>query len=292
MSPDLNAIQERADRATPGPWSWRGNNDEDPRLEGGRRHSVLAVIRRERQAADPETKSYEDYVRDWETPYVDADGDTKYRPLTEEEVAEHVKKDWLQDPWGGPQYDNRLAFRDHGTNIMQYARDIAGLNHPDAEFVAHAREDVPALLEALHHELTRVEMMTYQRGAVLAAVHSMQLGNHTVADVAARVEEIFSAGMTAEIKRGYEDELARYAERLEQLSAELHDRPTVWAYQQACKTIERMRPVEVLWSNRPLGTQPSLFDHALGRDVTGRCGDVPETDHPTGNFIDQDREPT
>jgi len=92
----------------------------------------------------------------------------------------------------------------------------------DALWVAKASaDDVPALLDALHHELTRREMMTYQRGAVLGAVHSMQIGNHTVADVAARVEEIFSAGMAAEIKRGYDEQLAAVEQDRDKLSDEL-----------------------------------------------------------------------
>ncbi len=163
MTPELlAAIKARASAATPGPWSWRRYSDEDPCLQGARTRIVMSVIRRERLADDPETKSYEDYVRDWETPYVDADGKDGYRRLTDEEVAEHVKKDWLQDPWGGPQYDNRLAFRDHRTNIMEYARNIAGLEHPDAEFMEHARADVDALI-------AEVERLTAERDQAIAA---------------------------------------------------------------------------------------------------------------------------
>ena len=64
------------------------------------------------------------------------------------------------------------------------------------------------LRAAFDRERARTEMMAYQRGAILAAVHRMQLGSHTVAEVAARVEEIFRAGMAAEVKAGYDEQLA------------------------------------------------------------------------------------
>lgn len=183
MTPEqLAAIKERAEKATPGPWYWRGNTDtDDPRLVGGPgRHTVLVVMRRERQTSDRETKGFERYLRECDVSYVDADGKTAYRPYTDEEIADQVETEWLHDPWGGPAYDLRLAFRDMDTNIMGYARDMAvyevcpeattrddervyradvvGVRHPDAVFMEHAREDVPALLaeiDRLTAELAR-----------------------------------------------------------------------------------------------------------------------------------------
>jgi hypothetical protein len=80
------------------------------------------------------------------------------------------------------------------------------------------RPVISELLAAFDREKIRTEMMAYQRGAVLHAVHSMQLGNHTVAEVAARVEEIFSAGMTSEIKHGYDEALAGLTQERDRLA--------------------------------------------------------------------------
>lgn len=210
MSLDLEAIKARAEAATPGPWRWRGNTDtDDPRIVGGpSRHTVLVVMRRQRKADDREAKSFDAHLRECDVPVedADADGKTRYRPLTDEEVADRVRDEWLEDPWGGPAYDLRLAFRDPETNIMGYARDMAvyevcpdatgrddkrvyradvvGLRHPDAEFIAHAREDVDALI-------AEVERLTARLAEARSQLEGWeQVGNN----IAHHIPEHYEAG--------------------------------------------------------------------------------------------------
>lgn len=172
---DLEAIRAREAAATPGPWHWGGNTDrDDPRLVGGTgRQTVMGMVRRERTADDPETEDFVSYLRETEFYF----GET-CRHLTDEEIDERVREQWLFDDWGEPVFDMRLAFRDeHG--IMQYARDLAvfavcpeaisradervyraditGLRHPDAVFLEHAREDVRVLLGKVDEQACTIE---------------------------------------------------------------------------------------------------------------------------------------
>lgn len=196
LSPaELAAIKARAEAATPGPWRWRGNTDfDDPRLVGGPRFGdVLGIIRRERQPEDREAKDYASYLRDCyvRDPNLN-DGKGGDRPYTDEEIAERVEDEWLKDQWGETAYDDRLAFYGEPGPVYHYARDlsvyevcptatsrddervyradIVGLRNPNAEFIAHSRADIDALLahsDALEEQgskLTR-EMDLFRRVA-------------------------------------------------------------------------------------------------------------------------------
>jgi hypothetical protein len=167
---DLSAIRTREAAATPGPWRWAGNMDnDDPRLVGARFRDVLGHIRRERTAEDRETRSYAEYLRDveiWDQSLNDGKG--RYRSYTEDEITERVHDDWLHDSWGEPMKDSRMALVGGPGSFYREARelavyevcreatsredprvyraDIVGLRDPNAEFIAHARQDVADLL--------------------------------------------------------------------------------------------------------------------------------------------------
>lgn len=162
----LADIRNRCNAASQGPWHWRGNMDnEDPRLVG-RRTDVLGHVPRERREDDPEAQLFRRYLHDvqvWDT------ATEAYRPLTDDEITERVRDEWLNDPWGEPQKDSRLAFgEERGLRYLRarelavfevcpaattradprvYRADIVGLRHPNAEFIARARADVPLLLD-------------------------------------------------------------------------------------------------------------------------------------------------
>lgn len=177
MTLDLDALQALADAATPGPWMWRGNVDhEDPRLVGrnrigkdGKRRfpgyvEVLWSYPRERQATDAEADGYREYLRDTQF----EDGKGGFRPLTEQEIEQHVRDDWLTDQWDEPVTERRMCFTHPEISVALDARelavfevapqatersdpkvyraDIIDIRHPDAQFIAAAREAVPALI--------------------------------------------------------------------------------------------------------------------------------------------------
>lgn len=173
---DLAAIRERVEKATEGPWHWAGNTDTgEPYLAtwlpGLGRCSVLAIGEEARKTTGREA----DRVR------ADAEEFSLGDP---EEAVEN----WATDRFGEPIKDPRLWFftdlmadpaRDHvvyevAPNAMTredpkvYRADITGIRHPDAEFIAHARTDVPLLLAALDEATGRAEAAE----AALAAVES------------------------------------------------------------------------------------------------------------------------
>lgn len=167
------AIRQREAAASPGPWMWRGNVDyDDPSLcrpgDGHGRVEVLRHYRRERTAEDKGAKDYDEFLRDSR---VRDDATGEWRPFTDEERAEQVRQDWLEDPWEGTQHDTRMAFVDQKLHWAVDARelaiyevcpeatkrddprvyraDIVGVRHPDADFIAHSRQDVTDLLAAV-----------------------------------------------------------------------------------------------------------------------------------------------
>lgn len=173
----LEEIRKRAAAASPGPWMWRGNVDHsDPELcrikPGWGRVEVMRHYPRDRTADDIAAKQFDDYLRDV-TIRDDATGE--FRSYTEDERAELVRTKWLEDEEGVPRTDNRLAFAHqeymHAVDARElaifevcpdatkrtdprvYRADIVGVRHPDAEFIAHARQDVDDLL-ALVDELS------------------------------------------------------------------------------------------------------------------------------------------
>lgn len=117
--PDIAAIQQRADAATPAPWAWRGNVDNrDIRLAAPRRGGMIVM----------------DFIR-W--------GTQGARPRLREGVvmrnAEHLAV-YEVCPEAECRSDPRV-----------YRGDIIGLLHPDAEFIASARQDIADLLAYVAH---------------------------------------------------------------------------------------------------------------------------------------------
>lgn len=118
----------------------------------------------------------------------------------------------------------RDQFREHSITLNTISWKIAealgqvpeGADHIEGNPIEQARE----LCDAWERERMRNDMMAMQRGAVLEAVHRMQLGQWTKQDIAARVDEIFKAGMAAEVQRGYDEQLATAAAELERLRAQ------------------------------------------------------------------------
>jgi hypothetical protein len=189
-------IRRREAAASPGPWFWRGNVDHsDPELSrykpGWGRVEVLRHHSRDRTADDASAKAYDEYLRDTER----RDETTgKFRSLTAEERAEKIREDWLLDQWGEPATDNRLAFvhpkHMHALDARDlaiyevcptatkrndprvYRADIIGIRHPDAEFMAHSRQDVTDLLAAVDRVIalhTLVEYTSKQSGSYWSA---------------------------------------------------------------------------------------------------------------------------
>lgn len=136
---DTGTIRAALAAATPGPYRWSGNTDNDEvRLIGlGRRKDadgrdlgrgdVLAVIRRERTADSPGARGYASYIGDCEQIHDPTlnEGKGGYRQLTDEEVEERVRTDWLEDPWGEPMHDNALTVFDPDRGAHKFALDLA-----------------------------------------------------------------------------------------------------------------------------------------------------------------------
>lgn len=170
----LKEIEARAAAAAPGPWMWRGNVDhDDPALSrwepGHGRVEVLRHYPRERTANDRGARAYAEYLA--ESDYWDESlrgGAGGYRSYTDEEIAEKVQTEWVHDRFGEPHRESRMAFSDRENLFAQDARelavfevcpdatsrtdsrvyraDIVGIRHPDAQFIAGARQDVDDLL--------------------------------------------------------------------------------------------------------------------------------------------------
>lgn len=121
---DLAAIEARANAATPGPWAWFGNVDHNDfylaTRHSGRRY-VMSFRRAGMQNAQPE-------FQDYSGPY------GRMAPAKELAIYEVA-----------PDATSR---RDPYFNI--YRADIIGFRNPDAEFIAHARQDVDTLIARVH----------------------------------------------------------------------------------------------------------------------------------------------
>lgn len=120
--PDIAAIQQRADAAMPGPWFWRGNVDAHIRLASragrGGEHTVMDFVRAGMQEAAPR----------FNPSRLNRRADGRQRGGEDLPVFEVC-------PYALDRTDPRV-----------YRGDIIGLRHPDAEFMAHARQDVDDLL--------------------------------------------------------------------------------------------------------------------------------------------------
>lgn len=137
---DLAAIRERAAQATPGPWGWFGNTDVHTAYLATKRFGRMYVMGFRRwglQGAQPVFTT----GRAWK-PNPDSGADfaaTGYvkdgSQLARYEVA----------PDATSRRDPRV-----------YRADLTGFKNPDAEFIAHARQDVDdllALVDRLQAEL-------------------------------------------------------------------------------------------------------------------------------------------
>jgi hypothetical protein len=110
MSPErLAEIQARTDAATPGPWRWRGNTESRHLRLQTPHHSGLTVM---------------DFVR-W--------GMQGARPRFAVDHIMHTA-------------DEMVVYEVAAWSKDIYRKDAVGIEHPDAEFIAHARQDVADLL--------------------------------------------------------------------------------------------------------------------------------------------------
>ena len=138
---DIAAIEARANAATPGPWGWRGNVDAHwfalVTKHSGMRY-VMTFDRFGMQSAQP---VFQDY----------SDGQgllVQAKELAIYQVA--------------PEATSR-----HDPRFNVYRADIIGFRNPDADFIAHAREDIDVLL----HRVRELEArLTEQRIAELAGL--------------------------------------------------------------------------------------------------------------------------
>lgn len=147
---DLDAIRRRVKAATPGPWGWRGNIGGSVELRalhsGGLR--IISTSRSEPcigYTADEELVLLDNACKtctDWLTNGGISSGDG---PKCEK--AENLDTVWTWHPNGYIRPINDWAKAEvlQWSNRM-YRDDVKDTTHPDAEFIAHAREDVPALL--------------------------------------------------------------------------------------------------------------------------------------------------
>lgn len=153
----LAAIEARAAAATAGPWGWRGHMSGSIELRalhsGGPR--IITTLA-DRPCIDYHDGTYFLRVQD---DFPDGDGPCKTC------TAAYKSGDFLSgdriecersDTWSTVHVWNPDGFcepinRHAKAEVLQwsdhvYRDDVKDTTHPDAEFIAHAREDVPALL--------------------------------------------------------------------------------------------------------------------------------------------------
>lgn len=123
--PNLNAIRQRAEAAMPGPWFWWGNVDVQRISLVGRRNlragimTVMDFTRWGMQGAQPQFCDERGLL-------VKASVD----PMPVYQVCPEATT--RQDP-------------------RVYRGDFLELRHPDAQFIAHARQDIDDLLAYIAH---------------------------------------------------------------------------------------------------------------------------------------------
>lgn len=170
----LAEVREREQAATKGPWRWRGNVDfRDPYLTGAG-SDVLGNIPCEITREEADRLVSTDCLPEPEVELLPAETygqryDAAVEALRQAEIGRY-----LTDKNGEPEKDERLAFCTDGlyheartlaifevapdvrsrADRRVYRADIIGIRHPDAEFIAQAREDIPRLL-AIVDELQR-----------------------------------------------------------------------------------------------------------------------------------------
>lgn len=170
MTDAIEQIRQREQAATAGPWGWRGNTDHPTGIRLGSssgwsdvigliRHEVTREEARRGGVGDPDSLTVKVAEEPAET--YDERWDAAITAAQEEAIT-----DYLTGPYGEPLTEIRLAFVTDGmyraaqtfavyevcrdaadrNDPRVYRADIADLNHPDAQFIAHAREDLRVLL--------------------------------------------------------------------------------------------------------------------------------------------------
>ena len=160
----LAEILARANAATAGPWKWSGNTEvRDMRLQA-QHHGGLTVMDFERwgmQSACPR------FAKNW----------AMYRA---DEMVEYQV--------------HQLGWVDKSE--PPYRADISGIDHPDARFIAAAREDVPALLaevqrlrEERHSTNEALDDAVREAAALRARVAELEVAAEKVAGFCAQRAE-------------------------------------------------------------------------------------------------------
>lgn len=173
MSDPIEQIRQREQAATPGPWGWRGNTDHPISIRLGSSsgwHDVIGLIRdevtrdeaRRGGVSDPDSLT----VKAGAVPAEPAETYGERWDAAVTAAQEEAITEYLTGPYGEPLTEIRLAFVTDGmyraaqtfavyevcrdatdrNDPRVYRADIADLSHPDAQFIAHAREDVRVLL--------------------------------------------------------------------------------------------------------------------------------------------------
>lgn len=130
----LQAIRDRAQAATPGPWEWHGNVDSHNlrlatwnRRKGHGEYTVMDFVRHGMQGAQP-------------------------RFINERSCMDKASDDPM------PVYQVCPTCTDRKDQRV-YRGDIVGLRHPDAEFIAAAPQDVQDLLAHIRHQEAQIEAL-------------------------------------------------------------------------------------------------------------------------------------
>ncbi len=149
---DLAPIKARHEAAREGPWRWYGNTDRDV---------YLATVHGGRVFVLNQSVEFECDVDNCVNEHCDH---RNVRP-----ILRFQKGGWMQDA------------REFAVPEVDYRTDIATIEHPDAEFIAHARADVPALIaeverlrETIHRAIGDVHALTDDQeveGALSGAGH-------------------------------------------------------------------------------------------------------------------------
>lgn len=112
MGLDIEAIKARAEAATPGPWYWGGNLSFPGGIDLRARVSNTPIVMQFRRWGNGGEPCF------W-------------------------KRDRHKDP---AMHGEHQRGRDIAVREVPYRDDVVALDNADAEFIAHARTDVPALV--------------------------------------------------------------------------------------------------------------------------------------------------
>lgn len=169
---DLAAIRAREAATEPGPWWWGGNVDShgDVGLRGrGHGYGVVDILR-----ASTEDISEEDAGKEWDTTgasdYIDRDSYIQWRTENPKSHLHVLREDRL---FIEPMRDRAIfeVARNQGlpdetprSHPKVYRGDVVGVRNANAEFIAHARQDVPDLL-------AEIARLTEERDQYALALH-------------------------------------------------------------------------------------------------------------------------